>query len=132
MSSETEILIQLKTQLVNFLDELIESFPSEPDFVIFRIFVNDRLPILDIMKYIVANLCPLHDMIKNRDEKFFLNHNILFEKFNEDENNKVNHFKKLWTSSQLDKDDKEVIWRWFQSFVFLGNKFLDCKKKEKM
>lgn len=131
MSSELEILIQLKTQLVNFLDELIESFPNEPDFVIFRIFVNDRIPIADIMKYITTNLCPLHDMVKSRDEKFFLNNNVLFEKFNENENGKVNHFKRMWTSKDLDKEDKEVIWRWFQSFIYLGNKYLECKKREK-
>lgn len=131
MSSEIELLIQLRTQLVNFLDELIESFPNEADFVIFRIFVNDRIPIADIMKYIVNNLCPLQDMIKNRDEHFFLNHNVLFEKFSENENSKVNHFKRMWTSKTLDKDDKEVIWRWFQSFVFLGNKYIECKKREK-
>lgn len=131
MSSELELLIQLKTQLVNFLDELIESFPSEPDFVIFRIFVNDRIPIADIMKYITINLCPLQEMVKNRDETFFFNHNILFEKFNEAESSKVNHFKRLWSSGNLDKEDKEVIWRWFQSFIYLGNKYLECKKKEK-
>lgn len=131
MSSEIEILIQLKTQLVNFLDELIESFPNEPDFVIFRIFVNDRIPISEIMKYITNNLCPLQDMIKNRDEQFFLNHNVLFEKFSENESSKVNHFKRMWTSKDLDKEDKEAIWKWFQSFVFLGNKYLECKKREK-
>lgn len=130
MSSELELLIQLKEQLVNFLDELIESFPSEPDFVIFRIFVNDRIPIVDIMKYITKNLCPLQDMIKARNEEFFLNHNILFEKFSENESSKVNHFKRLWTSKSLDKEDKEVIWRWFQSFILLGNKWMEIKKKE--
>jgi hypothetical protein len=131
MSTEIELLIQLKTQLVNFLDELIESFPNEPDFIIFRIFVNDRIPIADVMKYITNNICPLHDMIKSRDEQFFLNHNVLFEKFNENENSKVNHFKKMWTSKDLDKEDKEVIWKWFQSFVYLGNKYMECKKREK-
>lgn len=116
--------------MVNFLDELIESFPSEPDFVIFRIFVNDRIPIADIMKYITKNLCPLHDMVKTRDESFFLNHNVLFEKFSENENDKVNHFKRMWTSKNLDDEDKEVIWRWFNSFIYLGNKYLECKKRE--
>jgi hypothetical protein len=128
MSSEIELLTQLKTQLVNFLDELIETFPKEPDFVIFRIFVNDRLPIADIMKYITNNLCPLQDMIKNRDEKFFLNHNILFEKFDEQERSKANHFKDLWLSGTLDNDDKETLWKWFSSFIYLGNKYKELKK----
>jgi len=128
MSSEIELLTHLKTQLVNFLDELIESFPKEPDFVIFRIFVNDRLPITDIMKYITINLCPLQDMIKNKDEKFFLNHNILFEKFDDQERNKVNHFKDLWLSGNLDNEDKETMWKWFSSFIYIGNKYKELKK----
>ena len=125
--SEIELLTQLKKNLVNFLDELIESFPSEPDFVIFRIFVNDKIPTESIMNYITKNLCPLSEMVKNRNEDFFLNHNILFEKFNENESNKVNYFKKLWISGTLDKEDKEVIWKWFQTFLFLGNKYLELK-----
>jgi hypothetical protein len=127
MSSELDTLVQLKTQLVNFLDELIDSFPNEPDFVIFRIFVNDKIPIESIMKYITENLCPLQDMVKNKDEQFFLSHNILFEKFSEKESSKVNHFKKLWTSGMLDKDDKEVMWKWFRSFIYLGNKYMEYK-----
>ena len=129
MSSEIEILTQLKTQLINFLDELIETFPSEPDFVVFRIFANDRIPITEIMNYIVNNLCPLGEMVKNQDEKFFLNYNILFETFTEQGSNKVNHFKKMWTSGSLDKEDKETMWKWFQSFIYLGNKYVECKKK---
>lgn len=131
MSSEIEILIQLKTQMVSFLDELIETFPNEPDFVIFRIFVNDRLPIEDIMKYIINNLCPMGDMVKARNEDFFLKNNILFERLDDEGSSKVNHFKNLWTSKKVDKEDKEVIWRWFQSFIFLGNKYAEIKNLNK-
>ena len=130
MSTEIELLTQLKTQLVNFMDELIETFPREPDFVIYRIFINDQIPILDIMIYIIAEICPLHDMVKNKDENFFLERNVLFAKFNDKSNNKVNRFKKLWTSGTLDSEDKEVLWSWFNSIIYLGNKFTEMKRKE--
>lgn len=116
--------------MVNFLDELIESFPSEPDFVIFRIFVNDQIPIVDIMKYITTKLCPLQDLVKSRDEEFILNRNILFEKFDEKKTSKVNHFKRLWLSKELDAEDKETLWRWLHSFIYLGNKYMELKRKE--
>lgn len=128
MSSELELLIQLKTQLVAFLDELIESFPSEPDFVIFRIFINDQIPIADVMDYIITKLCPLQDMVKNRDESFFLNNNILFDRMDDKKSDKVNHFKRLWLSKNVDKEDKEVIWKWFASFILLGNRYKEVKK----
>jgi hypothetical protein len=124
MSSEIELLSQLKLQLVTFLDEMIESFPNEPDFVIFRIFINDRIPIVDIMEYITTKLCPLKDLVKSKDEDFFLNNNVLFERFENDNPGKVNHFKKLWLSECLNNDDKDTIWKWFTSFIFLGTKYL--------
>jgi len=126
--AEIQLLTQLKKQLVTFLDELIESFPDEPDFVIFRIFVNDRLPIVDIMNYIVNELCPLKDMIKNKDEKFFLNYNVLFEKLDDQDTTKINHFKNLWLSNSLDTEDRETLWRWFSSFVTLGIKYKELKQ----
>lgn len=129
MSSEIEILARLKDQMVTFLDELIEAFPKEPDFVIFRIFVNDRVPITDIAKYIVHKLCPYQEMIKNRCEDFFLERNVLFDQMGDKEKGKVNHFRKLWLSGNLDKQDKETIWKWFDSFIFLGNKYAECKKE---
>jgi len=123
MSSELELLIQLKKQLVDFLDELIESFPEEPDFVIFRIFVKDQIPIEDVMKYICAQLLPLRNEVKERNDNFFLNHNVLFEKFDEKKSSKVNQFKRLWLSPRVDKKDKDVIWQWFDSFLYLANKY---------
>lgn len=127
MSSELELLIQLKNQLVSFLDELIESFPTEPDFVIFRIFVKDKIPVVDIMNYITNKIVPLQDMIIKEDENFFLNQNVLFEKLDDNKANKVNHFKKLWLSNNVDKEDKKVIWKWFKSFLYLANKYLELK-----
>lgn len=128
MSSELDILIQLKTQLVNFLDELIETFPSEPDFIIFRIFVQDQIPITDIMDYIVKKLCPLQELIKTKDQSFFVDQNILFEKFDSKKMDKVNHFKRLWLSNSLDSEDRETLWRWFASFVYLGNRYKELRQ----
>lgn len=125
--SEIEILSALKKGLLSFLDELIATFPTESDFVIFRIFVNDKLPIVDIMEYITQNLVPLKDMVKSRNEAFFLNYNILFEKFDQKQSNKVNKFKSIWTSGNLDADDKNTIWKWFESFIYLGNKYTELK-----
>lgn len=127
MSSELELLIQLKNQLVSFLDELIESFPTEPDFVIFRIFVKDKIPVVDIMQYITTKIIPLQDMIIKEDDNFFINNNVLFEKFDEKKSNKVNHFKRLWQSDNVDEEDKQVIWRWFKSFLYLANRYLELK-----
>lgn len=123
MSTEIETLRQLKNNLLEFLDELIALFPNETDFVFFRIFVNDKIPIIDIMNYIIHNLCPLQQMVETRNEEFFLKHNILFEKLGEKGSTKINKFKTIWISNVLDKEDKETIWKWFATFIHIGNKY---------
>lgn len=122
--SEIEILKQFKNSLISFLDELIVQFPEEGDIVIFRIFVKDRIIISSIMNYFVQKILPLKKMVDERDEDFFLNHCSIFEDINNDtQKNKVNKFKKLWRSNCLDEDDRIVIWKWFDSFMFLSEKY---------
>jgi len=123
--SQLDLLRQLKDELIFFFDELIELLPEEPDLVIVRIFLKDKIPIVDIMEYIVNELIPLKPMVLQRDDRFFVNHNILFTKIDE---NKVNHFKRLWTCGSLDKENKETIWRWFRSFIYLAEKYTQCSK----
>ena len=130
MSHELELLIQLKNGLVNFLDELIESFPDEPDFVIFRIFVKDQIPISNVMDYIVTTLLPLQNMVKERNDDFFLNNNILFDNFEQANTSKINHFKRLWLSERVDDEDRNVIWSWFDSFLYLANKYLEIRSNK--
>lgn len=125
MSTEIDILIKLKTQLITFFDELVETFPTEPEFLIFRVFIDNRIPIVDVMNYIIVKLVPLRDMVKRKDSAFFLGHNILFDQL---DSTKVNHFKRIWLSKNIDDDDKDVIWAWFNSFIDLGVQFQALKK----
>jgi hypothetical protein len=128
--SEIEILKQFKNTLICFLDELIGQFPSEGDLVIFRIFLKDRVPIENILNFFVHRILPLKKMVIERDEDFFLNKCELFESFDSNEKkNKVTRFKKLWRSPLLDDDDKRVVWEWFDSFIFLSEKYQKCKSK---
>jgi len=109
-----------QNNLISFLDELINQFPQEADLVIARIFLKDQVPIADVMNYVCHKLLPLKQLVTNRDEKFFVENNILFEDL---QKSKVNHFKKLWRSGLLDDEDKETIFKWFDTFLFLAEKY---------
>lgn len=125
--SETEILKQFKNSLISFLDELIVQFPEEGDLVIFRIFLKDRIMINEIMNYVVHKILPLKQLVQDRNEDFFLNHCSLFDEVGGNEKkNKVNRLKKLWRSESLDDDDKRVVWEWFDSFIYLAEKYQNC------
>ena len=69
-------------------------------------------------------------MIGDRDENFFLNKCEIFESIqNIERKGKVNRFKMLWRSPSLDDDDKRVVWEWFDSFIYLAEKYQKCKSK---
>lgn len=122
--SEIQILSEFKNGIISFLDELIEQFPEEGDLVIARIFLKDQIPIVDIMNNFILKLLPLEGQVKERNESFFLDNNLLFENIDK---NKVNHFKRLWRSERLDRDDRNVIWKWYDSFIFLAKKYQKLK-----
>ena len=118
--SEIDVLMQFKTCLIEFFDELIEQLPTEPDLIIARIFLKDRIPISDVMNYFVHKLLPLKNLVKERNEDFFLENDVLFQRL---QHNKVNHFKVIWRSGLLDDDDKEIIFKWFESFIRQAEKY---------
>ena len=117
-----QILINFKNNLATFFDELISQFPEEGELVMVRIFLNDQIPAKDIMDlfqhYINKNDEELKKMVKRRDESFFLDHNM-FDILGKSD---VNHFKKLWRSGRLDADDKDMVWKWIDSFIYLAEK----------
>ena len=123
--SEILILKEFKKNLISFVDELIDQFPSEGDLVVLRIYFNDQCEIKEVMESFTQYLNKDDNIIKKniqeRNDSFFLNHNTLFE--NVVDKTKIIHFKKIWRSPQLDQEDKEIIWKWIDSFVFLSDKY---------
>ena len=120
--TKMEVLQEFKSQLIIFFDELIESFPMEGDLVVARLFIANQVPIVDLMNdfnhHINKNEGRLRKMIKERREDFFLKE-TLFTRHKES----LDHFKKLWRSTNMDDEDKDIIWKWVDTFIFLGDKY---------
>jgi len=127
--AETQILIQFKNSLISFVDELIEQFPQEPDLIILRIFLKDQIPIEDVMnKFIYTinkNDRELKKYIADRNEFVFLESDV----FDGIAKSKSINFKKLWRSGNLDKEEKETVWKWIDSFVKLSDLYNKAKNK---
>lgn len=116
------LIREFRLQLVNFLDELIEQFPYEGDFVIIRIFIKDQVPMADVLGRYIRDLLHIADQVKERNEKFFLENTVLYAGASV-ASNKVNHFKELWLSNQLDENDREMIWRWMDLLTTIANTY---------
>lgn len=122
----TEILIEFKKQLISFFDELIDQFPNESDFIVIRIFIKDQIPIKTIMDTFIYHMNKndheFKKMVKQRNDSFFLDHNI-FDAFGK---SNVNNIKKLWLSGEIDDDTKTVIWQWVDIFIILSERYAKC------
>jgi len=114
--SKSNILNLFKKNLLNFLDELIETFPSHDDFIIMRIFVKDKIPISIIMDSFVNDIDNIKYMVVKRDDTFFTHGNIIFSKLEKEE-----VFNKIWGT--LDTDNKIIMWNWFEQFIKLAEKY---------
>ena len=120
--SKVKILQEFKIQLVDFFDALILQFPTDSDLCMLRIFFNNQIDINKVMNIFIAKLLPLKDNVKKRDVNFFLGTGAssLFEGVDK---GKVNYFKIMWQSDLLDDDDRTEIWKWFDLFISLAEKY---------
>lgn len=113
---EKELQIKFREQLVEFLDELLDNyFPVETELIFIRMLIK-QVPVENLIGRFIRDLLPLKEFVVQRDDSFFLNNTILYT------NGKIplekeEHFKNLWKSDTLDKDDRETIWEWMMVFI---------------
>ena len=116
MSSKEKLIIEFRDQLIKFLDELIDQFPSESQFIIIRILVKDQILIEDVLGQFIKDILPEKNNIKQRKDTFFTDNKFLKTK-----NGSL--FKTVWECPQLDKEDREIIWKWIDLFVLTLKSF---------
>lgn len=118
----------LQTNLVSFFDELIEMFPTEGDFVIYRIMVKDRIPITKIVEMMSEYLLPEKEAVKaavkvaigGNPAPFNERINSMFSNFG---GSGAKSYKLLFDN--MDTDSKIAIWKWLHVFIHLLEK---CKQ----
>lgn len=124
-----EILALFKRKGIDFLDSLIEIFPEQSDLIAGRILITDTLPIEEILRKFGARFIPHAEMVRTRNEKFFLSndHSI----FSGTTNERVYSWKQLWSSQRLDAEDRLTIWLWVELFLNLSTMYLENERREK-
>ena len=90
-----------------------------------RIMFDSQIPIESAMKIFASRIIPYSDMVKNRDERFFIDCSDLFSGIRRD---KVSYFKDLWLSGTLTPADKDSLWKWFRLFLWYALQFEKFEK----
>ena len=81
-------------------------------------------PVYIQLEKISKYVSPYTQQIKNRDEKYFLEHSDkIFEYFG---NDNISIFKNMWLTTQ---DNKQKIWAYLDLYLLLSNKYIQLSKK---
>jgi hypothetical protein len=121
IAKQVEVLKLFKTNMIEFLDQLIEQFDQEGDLIMMRFFISEQIPLEDLMNRFILYILPYRDMILKKNEQFFLERDDIFGSSPTD---KVIHFKHLY--NRMDEDDKETLWAWFSQFISICDKYKQC------
>ena len=119
MSDKQQILKTFKSTLISFIDELISQYPNDSELILIRIFLKDQIPIQSIMNEFLLKLNTYKPMIEKKDDAVFEDDDFLT--FGQQSG--LTNLKKLWKANNIDDEDKDIIWEWLNSFVFLCEKY---------
>ena len=71
MSQQEQLDLQIKFRdtLCEFLDELINLFPTEREIIFMRMIIK-QAPVEDLIGRFIRDLLPLKENVKNKDDVF--------------------------------------------------------------
>ncbi len=121
-----DLLTAFKKNIILFFEALIELLPNEGDFYHLRVLFEYQIPIESAMKIFSNRILPHAEMVRAKDERFFIETTDLFAGLRRD---KVSYFKDLWQSGNLTPADKEALWDWFGVFLKYANKYQELVNK---
>jgi hypothetical protein len=125
--SVLKILGVFKENYILFIDDLLSIFPDDKDLNILKVLFVNQISTENIAQQFSMKVLPFENMIKNRDEKYFLEDDKIYR---EVKTEAVDKFKNIWKTGNIDKENKEMIWRWLDQFVILINKYIRILYKE--
>ena len=125
MASSTIYLSKFKENMIIFLDEMVDTF-NFPEFIIFRVMINN-IAIDIVMTEFIKHVLPNKQKVTSRTVEFFKTLSNLTTK---EINNTILCIYRIVISETIDKETKEVIWKWFDQFIILSEKYVSSREAE--
>jgi len=111
-----QLVTYFKNQTILFLDELIDQFPSEPELIYGRLYIETQVSAKDLIDQFIDNVLPHQEKISKRDEE------VLHELKDTEYFSKLDS---IW--GNINDENRDVIWKWLNAFVLIANKYLKNK-----
>lgn len=107
-----------------FIDDLILEYPDDPDFGIYKLgtytaLMNDECFIINMFNYYVTSI--YGDKILNKDEEFFLDHQMTNNCVDNNAMNIIHKIQIYWV--EMPDDVKNTIWKYFRVLILLDRKY---------
>ena len=113
---------KFKTSLLQFLDELIDQYPTYPSIVIVRIFIKDKVNAKAAIQTYVKEVLPYYSLIQKKNDVLFTDLNVIYRScFGATRKTHIENLKTIWTGS--DDENKKAIWKWINFFSLLSIKY---------
>jgi hypothetical protein len=119
-----KILAQLKSQVLNLLDDLLIIYPNESDLLLIRLFFDNQISDKKLMEGFIKWVYPWKNHILTHNEEFFENNEHIFGPL---PINKIHYLKDKLKDGTIDKEDKETMWRYFEVFIKLIDQYNKVK-----
>ena len=111
-------------QIDNFIKELSNLFPNNGEIQLF----NEKYNLIRsansklIIEYFVQFIYPFKNQIMSKDDQFFLGGGGQEELKDKSGLKFRDSIKKIWVS-EISIDNKEIIWKYFGTFILLCEKY---------
>lgn len=104
----------LREQVLNLINELSFVIKNDGGVLANLGLFFEHYPAHELMQSVIQYVLPWEYQIKTRNDDFFYKNKKIFGELPEEH---INFFSDLWKSPNLDKDDKQMIWKYFDIFV---------------
>ena len=124
----------IKDKLCKFVKELMSLYPKETLFSMYYVKLQLSSPV-DIMGSVLRGLLPNADKVTERDFSFF--HARLIAEFKalqaaglappQIDEEAIRRLELIW--AEMGTDNRDLVWKWVDSFVKIGRKYNETKTK---
>lgn len=107
---------------MELLTELVELYPEDKKFKLAQVTANGMILVdkSSFVNTILDTLEPYYNQILIKDEHFFMNLDTQYDGEYSFINDEINKIRSIWVSPYTSDDTKKCIWKYFTSFVKIG------------
>ena len=121
MADKISLLTKLKNAMVRFVSSIIAQRPDDQEFIFIKTFIENHMPIEEIMGRFVAEILIDRKNIERRYDGFFKRHDGMNKKGYGDDweisNGLYRKIKSIYLSPDITDEQREACWIWFDLFV---------------